>query len=172
MHGLFILNLLQCLSSYCTLVITCIKTIIGFVQNVPQRFILAVEEVITLTKSLYWRYQRRMMEERVYRMIWTRWRSGYMNGMTQKLGESGNMPSSQQLRSCETFHYLSLWHLVSSSRSWDISPGIYPVLPPRFGLRDAATVLTFQQPGHLGLLRWLRERCSHIVKIKPIWIEQ
>ena len=50
MHGLFILNLLQCLSSYCTLVITCIKTIIGFVQNVPQRFILVVEEVITLTK--------------------------------------------------------------------------------------------------------------------------
>jgi hypothetical protein len=39
-------------------------------------------------------------------------------------------------------------------------------------LQDAATVLTIQQPGHLGLLRWLRERCSHIVKIKPIWIEQ
>ena len=35
-----------------------------------------------------------VMEERVYEI--------YMNGMTQKLGESGNMPSRQLLRTCET----------------------------------------------------------------------
>ena len=33
-------------------------------------------------------------EERVYEI--------YMNGMTQKLGESGNMPIRQLLRTCET----------------------------------------------------------------------
>ena len=160
MHGLFILNLLQCLSSYCTLVITCIKTIIGFVQNVPQRFILAVEEVITLTKSLYWRYQRRMKEERVNRMTWTGWRSGYMNGITQKMGESGNMPSSQQLRSCDTFLYLSFWHLSCQAVAHEISPR-----PPRHShsvIHSAAWSSWASS----------RERWSHIVKIKPIWIEQ